>query len=82
MRATRQMSVTLPYAMADAIRARVRSGEYASESEVIREGMRALAEREKAIKDWLYASAGPIGDETAQLISVRHARRSLKPRDE
>ena len=38
MRSTRQMSVTLPYAMADAVRARVESGEYASESEVIREG--------------------------------------------
>lgn len=82
MRATRQMSVTLPYAMADAIKARVLSGEYVSESEVIREGMRALAEREKAIKDWLCSSAGPICDGTAQLISVRQARRSLKPRDE
>lgn len=34
MRTTRQMSVTLPLEMADMVRARVESGDYASESEV------------------------------------------------
>lgn len=53
MRATRQMSITLPYVLADAVRARVTSGAYASESEVIREGLRALAERERAVERWL-----------------------------
>jgi len=42
MRTTRQLSITLPNEMADALRERVQSGEYASESEVIREGLRAL----------------------------------------
>jgi putative addiction module CopG family antidote len=36
------MSVTLPLEMADAVRERVRSGQYASESEVVRDGLRAL----------------------------------------
>jgi antitoxin ParD1/3/4 len=53
MRTTRQLSITLPNDMADALRERVRSGEYASESEVIREGPRALFARDQAIEAWL-----------------------------
>ena len=53
MRTTKQMSVTLPLEMADTVRARVESGEYASESEVIREGLRALAARDRAVEAWL-----------------------------
>jgi antitoxin ParD1/3/4 len=53
MRTTRQLSVTLPNDMADQVRAKVASGEYASESEVIRDGLRALQEREKAMEAWL-----------------------------
>ena len=53
MRTTRQLSVTLPNDMADRVRARVASGEYASESEVIRDGLRALQERERAVEQWL-----------------------------
>ena len=53
MRTTKQMSVTLPLEMADMVRARVESGEYASESEVIREGLRALAARDRAVEAWL-----------------------------
>lgn len=57
MRASRQMSITLPVAMADDVRARVASGRYTSESEVIRDGLRALADREQAVEDWL---RGPV----------------------
>ncbi len=53
MRTTRQMSITLPVEMADAVRARVASGDYASESEVIREGLRALEARDEAVERWL-----------------------------
>lgn len=53
MRTTRQLSITLPNEMADALRERVRSGEYASESEVIREGLRALSARDQAVEEWL-----------------------------
>jgi putative addiction module CopG family antidote len=53
MRTTRQLSITLPNDMADALRERVRSGEYASESEVIREGLRALFARDQAVEAWL-----------------------------
>lgn len=53
MRTTRQLSITLPNDMADALRERVRRGEYASESEVVREGLRALFARDQAIDSWL-----------------------------
>lgn len=41
MRTTRQRSVTLRHEIADMVRAKVESGDYASESEVVREGLRA-----------------------------------------
>ena len=50
MRTTKQMSVTLPHEMADMVRAKVASGEYASESEVIRDGLRPLAARDRAVE--------------------------------
>ena len=62
MRSTRQLSVTLPNEMADQVRARVASGEYASESEVIREGLRALQARERAEAQWLANSVVPALD--------------------
>lgn len=45
MRASKPLTITLPAAMAAKVKARVASGDYASESEVIRDGLRAL-ERE------------------------------------
>jgi antitoxin ParD1/3/4 len=53
MRTTRQLSITLPTEMAADVRAKVQSGDYASESEVIREGLRALRARERALDAWL-----------------------------
>jgi len=62
MRTTQQMSITLPNEMADAVRSKVRSGEYASESEVIRDGLRALMARDRAVEHWLHAQVGPAYD--------------------
>ncbi|WMT87566.1 type II toxin-antitoxin system ParD family antitoxin [Pelagibacterium sp. 26DY04] len=62
MRTTRQMSVTLPNEMADMVKAKVTSGEYASESEVIRDGLRVLAAREKAMEAWLRNEVVPAYD--------------------
>jgi len=39
--------------MADAVRAKVASGEYAMESEVIRDGLRVLLARDEAVDAWL-----------------------------
>lgn len=62
MRTTRQVSVTLPIEMAAQVRAKVASGEYASESEVIREGLRALQARDKAMEAWLHKEIAPALD--------------------
>ena len=53
MRSTQQFSITLPNEMAEAVRAKVASGEYATESEVIRDGLRMLLARDRAGEDWL-----------------------------
>lgn len=62
MRTTQQFSITLPLEMATQVRARVASGEYASESEVIREGLRALQARDKAVEAWLRHEVAPAYD--------------------
>jgi antitoxin ParD1/3/4 len=51
MRSTQQFSITLPNEMADAVRANVASGEYATESEVIRDGLRVLLARDRAVEN-------------------------------
>jgi antitoxin ParD1/3/4 len=53
MRSTQQFSITLPHEMAEAVRAKVASGEYATESEVIRDGLRTLLARDRAVEEWL-----------------------------
>ncbi len=62
MRSTQQFSVTLPNEMAALVKAKVASGEYASESEVIRDGLRALNARDRAVDDWLRRQALPSYD--------------------
>ncbi len=63
MRTTQQFSVTLPNEMADMVRAKVSSGEYASESEVIRDGLRALQARDQALEKWLRTEVAAAYDE-------------------
>ena len=62
MRTTKQLSVTLPKEMAKEVAAKVASGEYASESEVIRDGLRALQARDKAIEQWLSGEVVDVYD--------------------
>ena len=53
MRSTKQMSITLPNELAGMVRKKVESGNYASESEVIRDGLRALQREDEALEHWL-----------------------------
>lgn len=62
MRTTQQMSITLPNEMADVVKSKVKTGEYASESEVIRDGLRALMVRDRAVEGWLHNQVGPAYD--------------------
>ena len=62
MRTTQQMSITLPNEMADAVKAKVRMGQYASESDVIRDGLGALMARDRAVESWLPQQVAPAHD--------------------
>jgi putative addiction module CopG family antidote len=53
MRSTRQLSITLPNEMADWVKDKTSSGAYASDSEVIRDGLRFLQEHDAAMERWL-----------------------------
>lgn len=62
MRTTQQLSITLPNEMVDFVKTKVRAGEYASESEVIRDGLRALLARDRAVETWLREQVAPAYD--------------------
>lgn len=81
MRSTQQFSVTLPNEMAEMVRTKVASGEYASESEVIRDGLRALQARDRAVEHWLRESVVPAYDalkaEPSRAVSPKAVRAAL-----
>ncbi len=58
--------------MTDAVKARVRMGDYASESEVIREGLRALMARERAVENDL-ANKTPMQPNTSIAVLWQEA---------
>ncbi|MEW6515253.1 MAG: type II toxin-antitoxin system ParD family antitoxin [Pseudomonadota bacterium] len=62
MRTTQQFSITLPNEMAGLVKSMVASGIYATESEVFRDGVRALMARERAMERWLQDQVGPAYD--------------------
>lgn len=66
MRSTQQFSVTLSNDLAEMVRDKVRSGLYATESEVIRDGLRALCARDQAIETWLRDQVAKTYDEVTK----------------
>lgn len=62
MRTTQQFSITLPNEMANVVKTKVAGGEYATESEVIWDGLRALLARDRAVENWLLREVGPAYD--------------------
>ena len=81
MRSTQQFSITLPNEMAEAVRAKVAAGEYATESEVIRDGLRALLVRDRALEDWLRSNVAAAYDalkaDPSRAVSVDRVRARL-----
>ncbi|MEO8727304.1 MAG: type II toxin-antitoxin system ParD family antitoxin [Acidobacteriaceae bacterium] len=81
MRSTQQLSITLPNEMADLIRAKVAAGEYATESEVIRDGLRTLLARDRALENWLREQVAPAYDalkaNPSRAVSVSNVRTAL-----
>jgi antitoxin ParD1/3/4 len=76
MRTTQQLSITLPNELAEVVKSKVSSGEYATESEVIRDGLRSLMARDRAIDDWLRSQVGPAYDalkaDPSRAVSAEH----------
>lgn len=89
MRTTQQLSITLPNEMADAVKTKVLTGEYATESEVIRDGLRVLLARDRAVESWLFGQVGSAYDAlktnpsravTADQMRARLASEQIKTR--
>jgi putative addiction module CopG family antidote len=81
MRSTQQFSITLPNEMAELVRAKVATGEYATESEVVRDGLRTLLARDRAVEDWLREKVAPAYDalkaDPSRAVSVDQVRAAL-----
>ena len=59
MSAVEKRTISLPSEHAAFIDAKVASGAYASASEVVRAGLRALQERDEAVERWLREDVAP-----------------------
>jgi antitoxin ParD1/3/4 len=57
-------TISLPATHAKFIDSQVRAGTYASASEVVRAGLRALQERNAAVEQWLRSEVVPVYDAT------------------
>ena len=81
MRSTKQLSITLPNEMAELVRAKVATGEYATESEVVRDGLRTLLARDRAVEGWLRKQVAPAYDalkaDPSRAVSISHVRGAL-----
>lgn len=56
------ITISLPDDLADLLRAKVASGEYVSESDVIGDGLRSLVERDVELEHWLEHEVLPTMD--------------------
>jgi antitoxin ParD1/3/4 len=81
MRTTQQFSITLPNEMAAIVKAKVEAGEYATESEVIRDGLRTLMARDRVVENWLRDQVAPAYDalkaDPTRAVSVDSVRARL-----
>ena len=76
-----QLSVTLPDDLAEQVRAKVASGQYASESDVVIEALRTLQESEQSVEQWLRTEVVQAYDELeadpASGVTLDEMRESL-----
>ena len=68
--------------MAEFVRTKVASGAYASDSEVLRDALRALRERDRAVEAWLQNEVVPaaqaLRDDPSRALSADQVRAELK----
>jgi antitoxin ParD1/3/4 len=92
MPGTQKRTVSLPPEHAAYINRLVSSGDYASASEVVRAGLRALQERDQAVENWLHGEVAATYDAMAadpdraldaqdvfSELRARHENRSREP---
>ncbi|WP_199099879.1 type II toxin-antitoxin system ParD family antitoxin [Dyella sp. ASV21] len=83
-RKTVPLTITLPHEQLEMVRALVASGGYATDSEVIREGLRLLKAREQATERWLLHQVIPaykrLKEEPSSAMSVDQVRAALLQR--
>lgn len=76
-----KLSITLPAEMARLIRAKVQSGAYGSNSEVIREALRGWLERDRRLTELDSAIARGVGDADAGRVQgIDEVRAELRKR--
>jgi putative addiction module CopG family antidote len=85
MQTTAQINVILPNDMVDMVKSKVQTGEYANESEVIRDSLRVTLERDRVVEDWLHNQVGPAYDalkaDPFRSITVEQVRSQLAAED-
>lgn len=62
MSATQEFYITLPNEIADAVKEKIAAGEYASESELVCDGVLALLARDRDVESWLLEHVVPAYD--------------------
>jgi len=84
MSAVQKRTFSLPAKQARFIDAKVRTGTYASASEVVRAGLRALEERDAAIESWVRSEVGPVYDamkaDPKRAVSAKKAFAAVRAR--
>ena len=82
---TQQFTFTLPSEMVSMVKAKVQSGEYATESDVIYEGLLALMQRDRPVENWLHNQVGPAYDalraDPSRAVTVEQVREKLAAED-
>jgi len=81
MRTTRPLTITSPRDLARMVKDKVSSGKYASESEVVRDGLRTLAARDAAMESWLLKDVVPTLEDARahpeRLLTADEVRKNL-----
>ncbi len=57
-----QLTITLPDDIAELVRAKVASGEYASESDMVQDGIENLVAQDAPLESWLTETVAPAYD--------------------
>lgn len=81
MKTIQQFSITLSSEMANIVKKKVATGEYATESEVIKDSLNALIGRDKSINRWLQKEVAPAYDalraDSKRALSIDQVKSAL-----